>query len=108
YALLCAAFQRSLRPLALFALAGAVAVGLAAPQLFAVLGQMSDVPRLIESPEVIGPRQLLQMLMAPNQSYAQPPVSVPDYHWHEWGTYVGPLGVAVPALGLLLGRGQRG
>jgi hypothetical protein len=108
YALLSAAFSRSLRPLALLALAGAVALGLAAPKLFAVLDQMRNVPRLIESDEVIGPWQLFVMLTAPDQRYGEAAVSVPAYQWHEWALYVAPLGFCVLALGLLFGRGKRG
>lgn len=108
YALLRAAFERSPRPLAALAVAGTSALGLAAPKLLAVLDHMQKVPRLIESNEVIGPLDLLAMLAAPDQRYGVHAVPVPAYNWHEWGIYVGPLGVVAIVAGLVLGDGVRG
>lgn len=106
YALLRAALERNTRPLAALAIAGFSALGLAAPKLFAVLDHMQKVPRLIESTEVIGPLDLLAMLAAPNQRYGVHTVPVPAYNWHEWGIYVGPLGVLAIVAGLFLGVGD--
>jgi hypothetical protein len=108
YAGLRAAFDRSTRPLVNLALVGASAIGLAAPKLFAVADQMRVIPRLIDSPELIGFSQLLAMLAAPDQRYGVLSTPVPAYNWHEWGIYVGTGGVAVLALALLSGgtRGQ--
>jgi hypothetical protein len=107
YAGLRAAFERSTRPIVSLALAGASAVGLAAPKLFAVADQMRVIPRLIHSPEVIGFAQLFAMLTAPNQKYGVLSTPVPGYNWHEWGIYVGMGGVAI-LLSALLSSGARG
>jgi hypothetical protein len=107
YAGLRAAFDRSLRPLVSLGLAGAVAIGLAAPKLLAVADQMRVIPRLIDSPEVIGFGQLFTMLTAPDQKYGVLSTHVPAYNWHEWGIYVGLGGLAVLFLALF-SSGARG
>jgi hypothetical protein len=107
YACLRSAFERSTRPLSSLAIAGASAIGLAAPKLFAVADQMRVIPRLIESTEVIGFVQLFAMLTAPDQRYGVHSAPVPAYNWHEWGIYIGFGGVAVLLLALL-SEGARG
>jgi hypothetical protein len=107
YALLLALFEWRWRPLVALAIAAPSAVGLAAPKLFAVVDALSRSPRLIESKETIGLRELLVMLTDPNQSYGTFPIRVPAYGWHEWGIYVGPVVVACLLLGVLFGRGPR-
>ncbi|HEV8551349.1 MAG TPA: hypothetical protein VGQ57_20010, partial [Polyangiaceae bacterium] len=97
-ALARAAFERSFRPLARLGVAAVTAIGFGAPKLFAVADQMSRIPRLIESNEVIGPKELLAMLTAPDQRYGIRPVVVPAYNWHEWGIYVGVGGLALLVL----------
>jgi hypothetical protein len=106
YAVLRAAFERSTRPLVSVTIAGLCAFGLAAPKLLAVADQMSRIPRLIESNEMIGPAALWAMLTAPNQRYGVRSAEVPAYNWHEWGIYVG-TGVSVLVLALFA-RGSRG
>ncbi len=108
YACLRAAFERSLAPLRSLALAGVSALGLAAPKLFAVIDQMSVIPRLIGSTEVIGFAQLLAMLTAPDQRYGVAATPVPAYNWHEWGIYVGSGGLLVLLTAAIFGRGTRG
>jgi len=108
YALLLALFTRSTRPLQALALAGVLAIGLSAPKLFAILDHMDRVPRLIESAEVIGLAELLVMFTAPEQRFGSRPVRVPAYNWHEWGLYIGPLGVACLCLAVIFARGRRG
>ncbi len=107
YALLLAAFSKSLRPILVMAIAGPVAILVSGPKLFAVLDHMRDVPRLIESKEVIGLSELLVMLTDPTQRYGSWPVRVPAYNWHEWGIYVGVGGVAVLALAVVFAHGKR-
>ncbi len=107
YASLLALVRLELRPLLLLAVAGATAVGIAAPKLFAVLDHMQDLPRLIESREVIGVAELFVMLLAPEQRFGERPVPVPAYNWHEWGIYVGAGGVLVLVSALLFARGKR-
>ncbi len=108
YALLLCAFTRSARPALALAVAGAVAIGLGAPKLFAILDHMDRVPRLIESREVIGIAELLVMFTAPDQHFGVRPVRTPAYNWHEWGIYIGPLGVALLGVAVVFARGQRG
>jgi hypothetical protein len=107
YALLTALFGKTWRPLLGLAIAGPVALGLSAPKLFAVVDHMSDVPRLIDSNEVIGLAELVVMLTAPDQRYGVHSVRVPAYNWHEWGLYVGGGGLLVLILGVLFARGTR-
>jgi len=107
YALLTALFGATARPLVALAVAGSVALGLSAPKLFAVVDHMRDVPRLIESTEVIGVAELVVMLTAPDQRYGVHAVRVPAYNWHEWGIYVGGGGLLVLVLGVLFARGPR-
>jgi hypothetical protein len=87
--------------------AGIAAFGLAAPKLFATADQMSRIPRLIESTEVIGPGALFAMLTTPDQRYGVRSADVPAYNWHEWGIYVGAGGFAI-LLVALFARGVRG
>jgi hypothetical protein len=107
YAALLALFEQSIRPLAALAIAGAVAVGLSAPKLFAVMDHMQDVPRLIESKEVIGFAELLVMLTDPTQRYGSRPVRVPAYNWHEWGIYVGTGGLVLLFIAIVFAHGKR-
>jgi len=107
YAILRAAFERSVAPLRSLGVAAASAFGLAAPKLFAVADQMRVIPRLIDSPEVIGFGQLYAMLTAPDQRYGVREAPVPAYNWHEWGIYVGFGGLAL-LLAALLAPGVRG
>ncbi len=101
YAVLLALFGKGTRPLLVMAIAGPVAVLVSGPKLFAVLDHMQDVPRLIESKEVIGLSQLLVMLTDPTQRYGSRPVPTPAYNWHEWGIYVGAGGVAMLAIAVI-------
>lgn len=108
YALLLAVARRRLRPLIGVAVAGVTAVGLGAAKLFAVLDGLGRVPRLIESKEVIGLRELVVMMTEPKQSYYTPrPIAVPAYGWHEWGIYVGSFAFACLIVGLFSARGAR-
>jgi hypothetical protein len=107
YAVLRAALERNRVPLLRVTVAGIAAFGLAAPKLFATADQMSRIPRLIESTEVIGPGALFAMLTAPEQRYGVRSADVPAYNWHEWGIYVGAGGFAI-LLVALFARGARG
>jgi hypothetical protein len=107
YALLLALFTRRPQPLWVMAIAAPVAVLVSGPKLFAVLDHMQDVPRLIESKEVIGLAELLVMLTDSAQRYGSRPVRTPAYNWHEWGIYVGVAGVALLVLAVIFGRGAR-
>ena len=108
YALLLALFTRSVRPLFALGIAGGVAIGLSAPKLLAIIDRLGREPRLIASREVIGFADLLVMFTAPEQRFGSRPVHTPAYNWHEWGIYIGPLGVAVLCVAIIFARGQRG
>jgi hypothetical protein len=108
YALLLAVFTRRIQPLAALAVAGVVAIGLSSPKLFAVFDRLDRLPRLIESREVIGLAELLVMFTAPEQRFGSRPVRTPAYNWHEWGIYIGPLGVAVLCVAIVFARSRRG
>jgi hypothetical protein len=108
YALAVAGFERKLWPLTHVAVSGIVALGLAAPKLFAIADYMRGAPRLIESRETIGLAELLVMLTDRTQRYGSRPVRVPAYNWHEWGLYVGAGGLGCLLFALLFARGARG
>ena len=108
YAILSTVLTRSVRPLWALAIAGGVAIGLGAPKLFAIMDRLDRIPRLIESREVIGLAELLVMFTAPDQHFGVRPVRTPAYNWHEWGIYVGPVGVAVLCVAVVFARGRHG
>ena len=108
YALLLALATRSLRPLYALTIAGTVALGLGAPKLFAIVDRLGREPRLIESREVIGLSDLLVMFTARVQRFGVRPIRTPAYNWHEWGIYIGPLGVLVLCVAIVFARGERG
>ena len=108
YAVLLAIATRSPRPLYALAIAGAVAIGLGAPKLFAIADRLGREPRLIESQEVIGLSELLVMFTAPEQRFGLRPVRVPAYNWHEWGIYIGWAGVSVLCVAIVFAHGKRG
>jgi hypothetical protein len=107
YALLLALFGKGSRPLLVMAIAGPVAILVSGPKLFAVLDHMRDVPRLIESKEVIGLAELVVMLTDPTQRYGSRPVRTPAYNWHEWGIYVGAGGLLLLVLAVVFAHGKR-
>lgn len=108
YVLIQAVQLRSLALVRDFALAGVIAVGLAAPKLFALADYMRGAPRLIASNERIGLAELLVMLGDSSQRYGSFPVRVPAYNWHEWGIYVGAFGIAALVVAVVFARGPRG
>jgi len=108
YAVLIALFTRNLRPLKVLLLTGSVAVGLAAPKLFAAFDYLARAPRTIDSTETIGLGALWVMLTDAQQRYGLRSAPIPAYNWHEWGIYIGAVGVAALLLGLLLARGVAG
>ena len=108
YALLLALGTRSARPLWILAIAGLVAIGLSAPKLCAIVDHMSDVPRLIESKEVIGLAELLVMFTSLDQRFGSRPIRTPAYNWHEWGIYIGWAGVFALCVAIVFARGPRG
>ena len=92
YAATRSALERSLRPLALVAVFGAISVGLSAPKLFAVATDFGERPRLVPSTEAIDLGLFWDMLVGG-------PAPVPQWGWHEYGIYIGWAPVALLVLG---------
>jgi hypothetical protein len=94
YAATSAVVNRAWEPIRALVVASLSGIGFAAPKLFPMVDLMLRYPRKIDSIEAIDLGQLTTMLTDPNQSYAQAPVAVPHWGWHEYGIYVG-TGVAL-------------
>jgi hypothetical protein len=107
YAVGMAIASRSLRPITLLALSGLFAVGLAAPKLLPVLDGFQRAPRLIDSDEVLHLGALVTMLTSRDQSFYARPAQVTPYGWHEWGIYIGSLGLVAILAALAFVRGRR-
>lgn len=107
YALGLAFTARSPRPVLTLALCGALAVGLAAPKLLPVIDGFQRAPRLIESPEVFSIGALVTALTSRDQAFYARPAAVSPYGWHEWGSYIGALGLGVLVAAVALVRGRR-
>lgn len=99
YAAARALLDKSWQPLLRLLQLGALSVGLAAPKLFAVVLDFGERPRLVASTEAIDFAILWQALVAPGQTPGTGPIEVPQWGWHEYGTYIG----WAPALLVLLG-----
>ena len=89
YALSMSLSRRSVRPLVSLAVAGVVAVGLAAPKLFVVADMMSKYPRKIASTEAISWEQLRLVFTDATGTISHDPIKMPEWGWHEYGIYVG-------------------
>jgi hypothetical protein len=107
YGLVRAALERTTRPLTALAILGLTAFGFAAPKLLPVADTMRQTPRIISSPEAIDLHQVIVMMTEHDQPFYGKPVSVPIHGWHEYGIYVGWVGVAVLTIGALFARGPR-
>ena len=108
YALVVSVLYRSMQPLWALAVVGTTAFGFAAPKLLPILDTMSRTPRTINSPETVDVHQLLVMMTEPSQPFYGKPVAVPIHGWHEYGLYIGWVGVAVLVTGVLFARRPRG
>ena len=107
FALLRAAFERSLRPIGAFAIAGLSSIGFSAPKLFPVVDLMIRFERKIDSTEAIGLDELATMLTSRDQHFYRGAPFLHGYGWHEWGMYVGtPITIAM-LLALLFAQGPR-
>lgn len=107
YALVHGAMTRSFRPLVAATVVGLTALGAAAPKLMAVVDNMSRFPRLVDSPETIGPEAVIQAMTDPRQTFHQGPFRPPMWGWHEWGFYVGWPVVVAMGLALLFASGRK-
>ncbi|MET0593592.1 MAG: hypothetical protein ABW133_12890 [Polyangiaceae bacterium] len=108
YALVLAILDRSVKPLVALAVLGSTSFGFAAPKLLPIFATMARTPRTINSPETVDIQQLLVMMTEHNQPFYGRPAQVPIHGWHEYGIYIGWVGVAVIALGLLFAQSRRG
>ena len=107
FALLRSWGKKTLRPLWVLALGGAIGVGLAAPKLLPMLDTFAADPRHIASNERLSLGALVTLLTHPVQHFHSRPARVWPYGWHEWGMYISPLGAMLCAYALLFGRGTR-
>jgi hypothetical protein len=105
YAVFVAIAKRKLRPLVALAITGASAVGLASLKLLPVMEVMKRWPRTIDSYETVDLGRLYEMLANPHQTFSAGPVPPPQWGWHEWGIYVGPVVVACMVLVLVAAWG---
>jgi hypothetical protein len=106
YALLMARSRRSWQPVRALAAVGAMAVGFAGPKLLPLSEELLRYPRHIRSEEAIWPQDIFKLLtwrlgdMTATTSFI-------NGQWHEWGLYLGWLGLGLLVAGLLLSRGPR-
>jgi hypothetical protein len=100
FALWTAVRKRTIAPLLD---AAAVAIGgaaLAAPKLFPTLENMARFPRHVESSEYMWPHQYLPTFFASGAGRGTVHVPGLDWGWHEYGIYVGVVGLAALAVGV--------
>lgn len=107
YAMTSAVVYRTWEPIRALAIASLSGIGFAAPKLFPMIDLMLQYPRKIDSTEAIDLGQLTTMLTEPNQSYAQAPVAVPHWGWHEYGIYVGTSVVVAMGIGFVFARTRK-
>jgi hypothetical protein len=106
YALGMTLVARSPRPVLTLALSGVLAIGLAAPKLLPVIDGFRRAPRLIDSNEVFSIGALVTALTSREQAFYARPAAVSPYGWHEWGSYIGALGLGVLVAAVALVRGR--
>jgi len=100
YALILAIASRSLAPVTRLLPPGVLGVLLSAPKLLPMLHELARAPRLIESNETTSLHVLWLALTAREQTLRARLVHA-DYAWHEYGMYVGIVGVVVLAVSIL-------
>jgi hypothetical protein len=106
YATVLAVAWRSIRPLVTLATVGLFGLGLAAPKLLPLYEAMQRFPRFIKSEEAIWPWDIPRVLTLPVTDFtARTPFTTGM--WHEWGLYLGWLGLAALVAGVALARGPR-
>lgn len=91
--------ERSPRPLATLALAGIMAVCVAAPKVLETLPLLARYPRLIDSTEAVSLELVAQALLDPRQNFQTPVPGDAPYGFHEYGAYVGPILLVLALLG---------
>jgi len=106
YAAILARATRSWRPLRTLAAVGAIAMGLSAPKLLPLYEQLQRYPRHIGSEEAIWPQDILKVLTSRVGDYLAT-TSFTNGMWHEWGLYLGWLGLGLLVAGVAASRGPR-
>jgi hypothetical protein len=106
YATVLAFARRTVRPLVTLATVGLFGFGLSAPKLLPLLEGMQRFPRYIKSEEAIWPWDIPRVLTAPLTDFTAR-TSFTTGMWHEWGLYLGWLGLAGLVAGAVMARGPR-
>jgi hypothetical protein len=106
YAALVARSTRSWRPLRALAAVGTIAMGLAAPKLLPLYAELQRYPRHIASEEAIFPQDIVRILTLRFGDYLGR-ASFINGMWHEWGLYLGWLGLGLLVAGVIASRGPR-
>jgi len=106
YAALVGRATRSWRPLRALATTGAIAMGLAAPKLLPLYAELQRYPRHIASEEAIFPQDIVRVLTLRFGDYLGR-ASFINGMWHEWGLYLGWLGLGLLVAGVVASRGPR-
>jgi hypothetical protein len=106
YAAVVARSTRSWRPIRSFVAVGAIAMGLAAPKLLPLYEELQRYPRHIASEEAIFPQDIVRILTLRFGDYLGR-ASFINGMWHEWGLYLGWLGLGLLVAGVVASRGPR-
>ncbi len=106
YALLMARTGRSWQPIRALAAAFAMAVGFAGPKLLPLAEQLMRYPRHIRSEEAIWPQDIVKILTWRVGDIIST-TSFINGQWHEWGLYLGWLGLGLLVAGVIASRGPR-
>jgi hypothetical protein len=106
YAALVARSSRSWQPIRAVAAVGAIAVGLAGPKLLPLTEQLLRYPRHIRSEEAIWPQDIVK-LFTWRVGDTTAITSFINGQWHEWGLYLGWLGLGLLVAGVAVSRGPR-
>ncbi len=106
YALLMARTQRSWQPVRALAAVVAMAVGFAGPKLLPLAEQLMRYPRHIRSEEAIWPQDIVKILTWRVGDIIST-TSFINGQWHEWGLYLGWLGLGLLVAGVVASRGPR-
>lgn len=101
-ALMRAKRDRSLKPLIVAAASGLWAAALAAPRVVPLLDTMRRFPRHVSSTETTTPDVLWHALVG--GARASSALEGLDYGYHEYGIYIGALGMALLGVGLYFRR----
>jgi hypothetical protein len=104
FAVVAAIQARSKRPLACAALAGVVAGLLSGPKLLPMMEFMSRRPRLIASGEHTLLGEMVAALVSHDQALGRPTSA---WEWHEFGSYVGLLQLALAGVAVAARRPRR-